>query len=98
MARYLILWTIDETRVPVSAKERAAMWEPFVTMVEQDQAKGISKDWGSCVGEMRGYSVAEGTEVEIANMLQQYVPFVHFEVHPAVSTGQVREVLKSLAQ
>jgi hypothetical protein len=97
MARYLILWQIDTARVPVSAQERAAMWEPFVSMVEQDQAKGTSKDWGSFVGEMRGFSIAEGTEVEIGNLIQQYVPYVHFEVHPVVSTAQVREVIKAMS-
>ncbi len=97
MGRYLILWQINETRVPENPKERAAMWEPFVSMVEQDQAKGISKDWGSFVGEMRGYSIAEGTEVEIGNLIQQYVPYVQFEVHPVVSTGQVREVIRAMS-
>ena len=97
MERYLVLWKIDETKVPLSPKERAAMWGPFMDMVEQDMGKGISKDWGSFVGEMRGYSIAEGSQIEIANMLQQYVPYVQFEVHPVASTGQVREVIKALS-
>lgn len=98
MARYLMLWQIDATRIPVSPQERASMWEPFVTMVEQDMKKGISKDWGSFVGELKGFAIAEGTEVEIDNLLQQYVPFVQFEVHPVVSTRQVREVIKALSR
>jgi len=97
MAKYLILWQIDGTKVPANPKERASMWEPFVNMVEQDMAKGISKDWGAFVGELRGYAIAEGTEVEIGNMLQQYVPYVQFEVHPVMATGPVREVIKALS-
>lgn len=67
-------------------------------IVKQDIKKGITKDWGAFVGEINGYTVAEGTEVEIANMLQQYVPFVHFRVHPIASVSQVDEVIKSLTK
>ncbi|HXZ94487.1 MAG TPA: hypothetical protein VEG28_01055 [Dehalococcoidia bacterium] len=98
MAKYLILWQIDGTKVPVSPQERAAMWDPFMSMVEQDLKTGISKDWGSYVGELRGFSIAEGTEVEIGNMLQRYVPYVQFEVHPVMPTRQVRQVIKALSQ
>jgi len=98
MGRYLILWELDQTRIPLSPQERAAIWDPFMDMVEQDIAKGISKDWGIFVGEVGGYISAEGTEVEIGNMLQQYVPHVQFKVHPVMSISQVREVIKALAK
>jgi hypothetical protein len=98
MAKYLVLWQIDESKVPASPQERADMWEPFVDMVEQDMKAGISKDWGSFVGELRGFSIAEGTEVEIGNMLQKYVPYVHFEVHPVITTRLVRQVIKALSK
>jgi len=34
--------------------------------------KGITKDWGAFTGKFYGYSVVEGTEVEILKQIQQY--------------------------
>jgi hypothetical protein len=96
MGKYLMLWEIDTTKVPVSPKERGAGWNALMEMVKQDIKKGMTKDWGAFVGEINGYSVAEGTEVEIGNMLQQFAPFVRFKVHPIASVSQVEEVIKAL--
>ena len=96
MGKYLLLWEIDETKIPVSPKERGAGWSALLQIVKQDIKKGMTKDWGAFVGEINGYSVAEGTEVEIGNMLQQFAPFVRFKVHPIASVSQVEEVIKAL--
>jgi hypothetical protein len=40
----------------------------------------------------------EGTEVEVMNALQQYVPFVHFKAHPIASVSQVDEMIKTLTK
>jgi hypothetical protein len=65
-------------------------------MIRKDIEKGLTKDWGSFVGETGGYAINEGTEVEVMNGLQQYVPFCIFKVHPIASESQVNEMLKSL--
>jgi hypothetical protein len=98
MGKYLILWEIDRARIPVSPKERGAGWNVLMEMVKQDIRKGITKDWGAFVGELNGYSIAEGTEVEIGTMLQQFSPFVHFKVHPIASVSQVEEEIKALTK
>jgi len=46
---------------------------------------------------MRGYVVAEGTEVEIGGFIQRYVPYVSFKTHPVASVSQVEEVTKNMA-
>jgi len=96
VARYLLLWEVDQTKIPVSPKERGTGWNMLLEIVKQDMKKGITRDWGAFVGESRGYSVLEGSEVEIGNALQQYVPFVRFEVHPIASVSHVDEVIKAL--
>ncbi len=96
MGKYLMLWEIDTTKIPVSPKERGAGWNVLMEMVKQDIKKGLNKDWGTFVGEVNGYAVMEGTEVEVMNALQQYSPFVHFKVHPIGSVSQVDEVIKTL--
>jgi hypothetical protein len=98
MGKYLMLWEIDTTKIPLSPKERGTGWNALMEMVKQDLKKGLLKDWGSFVGEMSGYSVHEGTEVEIMKGIQQFVPYVHFKVHPVASVSQVEEMIKALTK
>ncbi len=97
MGKYLVLWEVDPPKVPNSPQERGAAWAGLMSMVKQDMEKGISKDWGAFVGEPRGYSITEGTELEVMAMLQQYVPFVSFKVHPIASVSQVEEMIKAIS-
>ena len=96
MGKYLMLWELDTTRVPVDPKERGSGFELLMGAVKQDIQKGLMKDWGGFVGELNGYGVAEGSEVEIGNMMQQYVPFVSFKLHAIASVSQVDELVKAL--
>ena len=98
MGKYLTLWEIDQARVPVSPQERGTAWAAFMDIIKEDIKKGLIKDWGAFVGETRGYTVSEGTEVEIGNMSQKYVPFVIFEIHPVASVEQVDEIIKALTK
>lgn len=95
MARYLVLWEIDSARVPVDAKERSTAWLAMVEMVKADQKKGIAKDWGTFVGELKGYAIDEGTEVEVMNGLLQYTPYVKYEVHPIATLAQAEQSIKA---
>ena len=97
MAKYLMLWKMDNARTPVDPKERGAQFQLLVAMVNQDIQKGMMKDWGGFVGETNGYAVVEGTEVEIGKMIQQYAPFITFKTHAVASLSQVDEVLKALS-
>ena len=98
MARYLLLWEVAEDKVPIDPKERGAAWGMLVSLVEQDFKKGSLKDWGSFVGELNGYAVAEGTEVEIGTMVQQYIPFVLFTTHSVGSLSDMKAVVTALQQ
>jgi len=98
MAKYLVLWEIDTTRLPVSPKDRGTGWKALMEMVKQDMKKGLTKDWGAFVGELRGYAIDEGSELEVMNALQQYSPFVHFKVRPIASVNQVDEMIKALTK
>jgi hypothetical protein len=96
MGRYLTLWEVDQTKIPIDPKERGEGWGLLMAMIRQDIEKGIIKDWGSFVGEAKGYGVVEGTEVEVMKALQQYVPYCIFKMHPIATESQVNEMLKSL--
>jgi len=97
MPKYFMTWEIDTSKVPISREERAAAWGPMVAMVKQGMEEGRIKEWGAFVGEMSGYSIAEGTEVEIGVFNQQWVPFVNFKVHPVATVSELEEIIAKLA-
>jgi len=70
----------------------------MVDMIKQDLAEGREEDWGNFVGETRGYTIAERSEVDIAKDLQRFYPMVKFEVHQVASVDQVAELAKSLTE
>ncbi len=98
MARYLYLWEIDVTKIPIDPKERGNTWGLLLDVVRQDMEKGIAKDWGAFVGETNGYFVLEGDEVEVGLTTQQYVPYVSFKGFPIASIGDVNEVVSALSK
>jgi hypothetical protein len=97
MGKYLVLWEVDQTKIPIDPKERGDGWGFLMAMIRKDIEKGLTKDWGSFLGETRGYAVNEGTEVEVMNALQQYVPFCIFKVHPIATETQANEMIKALS-
>ena len=97
MGRYLLLWDLERTRVPIDPKERGVGFNMLLEMVKQDMKKGLTKDWGVFIGEHTGYSVVEGTEVEIMKQIQQYTPYVYFKVHPIGSVAQVEDMIKAMS-
>jgi len=97
MAKYLMLWEMDNARTPVDPKERGAGYQLLLATIKQDIQKGIMKDFGVFVGELDGYAVAEGTEVEIANAMEQYVPFITFKTRAVASVSQLGEIVKALS-
>jgi hypothetical protein len=96
MGKYLVLWEVDQTKIPINPKERGEGWGMLMAMVGQDIKKGITKDWGAFVGESSGYAINEGTEIEVMKSLQQFVPFCIFKVYPIATEGQVNEMIKGL--
>ena len=96
MGKYFMLWEVDQTKIPLDPKERGEGWSFLMAVVRQDIEKGLTKEWGAFLGETRGYSIIEGTELEVMTSLQQFVPFCKFEVHPAASESQVNEMIKAL--
>ena len=96
MGKYLVLWEVDQTKIPIDPKERGEGWSFLMAMVRQDIEKGLTKEWGAFLGETKGYSINEGTELEVMTSLQQYVPFCKFDVHPVASENQVNEMIKAL--
>lgn len=96
MGKYLVLWEVDWTRVPVDAKERNAAWLVLVETIKANMKKGFMKDWGTFPGQLKGYAIVEGTEVSVMTELTNAVPYVKHEAHAVATVAQVEEAIKAL--
>jgi hypothetical protein len=97
MARYLMLWELDRSRIPTDPKERAAAWTALTKMVKQDLAEGRAESWGSFIGGLKGYCLAQGDDVEIAAMVQKYTPYVYFQAFAVAGIETVETILRQMA-
>lgn len=98
MGKYLLLWELDVTKVPADPKERSAAWLMMLETVKKDLAAGIHLDWGTYVGEMKGYTITSDDEVTMIKRMQEFFPYLHFEAHPVMTLDQMVEVAKSIAK
>ena len=98
MAKFLILWEKDMTKMPTDLKELVSLQSKMLSMVNEELKSGGMKDWGKFAGENAGYAIAEGTEAEIEIGLARYIPYVKFKVQAILSASQVEEAFKALLQ
>ena len=96
MGKYMALWEVDQSNIPIDPKERADGWSMLMAMVRQDFEKGVLKDWGAFLAESNGYAVWEGSEIDVMKTIQQYVPFCIFDVHAIATEERVNEMLSSM--
>ena len=96
MAKFFISWSLDKSRIPVDQKERGAGWALLMDMIKDDRENGILQDWGAFPSEGKGYSIVEGSNLDVMKMTDRYVPYVNFEVCPVVSILEADEFLKHM--
>ncbi len=96
MGKYLLLWEVDQSRLPIGRKERGMGWRVLMKEVKEDIKSGKTKDWGAFVGEINGYSIFEGTRLELMIQLQKFAPWTIFEVHEIASVEEVDEMIEEI--
>ena len=96
MGKYLVLWEIDASRLPISRKERAAGWKALMNFIKEDIKDGVTLEWGSFVGELKGFAINEGDEVDLNVRLQKYSPFVSFKLHAITGVEQAEQLIEEM--
>ena len=100
MPRYLTLWEMDQSKMPVDPKERLALLKKMNDMTKRVLKEHPGAEWGAFVGESKGFSISSdsATALEMNVVAQTFVPYVQFKVYQAVSNEEFADVLKALAQ
>jgi len=98
MAKYLITWESDMSRVPTDPKERAAMRMKMLEMTKQNLKEGKISDWGIFLGGYKGYAIGQGSAIDMAIGTAQFSPYVTFNVQEVLSVDEMLEAVKSLME
>jgi len=100
MPRYISLWEMDTSRMPSDPKERLALLQKMIDMTKQSLKENPGSQWGTFVGENKGFSLSSegGTWQGMMKIQQMFAPYVHSKVYQAASIEEAEEVLKSMMQ
>ena len=97
MAKYFLTWEVVRERMADDPKTIAASWQMLAAQVRADLDSGRTIAWGAFPGGLAGYSVIEGTEMDVMAFTMQYAPYVSFDVRPVVGIEEVEEFLVAVA-
>jgi hypothetical protein len=96
MGRYLVIWEINNPRLPEDAQERAAAFKAAMQAVQAGIDSGMIKEWGAFLGLEKGFGVYEGSEVEVAAFLQQFAPWASDKVIPYVTAAELSAMVDAM--
>ena len=98
MARYMVLWEVEASRIPEDPKTKKALLLGFQEMVKKQLKEGIVKEWGAFVGERSGYIITEGKAVSLHTIAEGWVPFVKFTTKEIMTIDEVNKATKALPE
>ena len=96
MAKYLILWKSDNSKVPTDPKEAVALNMRQGEMTKQAMKEGKVTDWGLFPGGGGGYALAEGSALDVFTGSAQFMPYITFKVQEVLSIDEVMAAMKSM--
>ena len=96
MARYMVLWEVDTSRIPEDPKAKKAQHMGFQELVMKDLKEGVFKEWGAFAGELAGYTIFEGNAVDLHTLTARWFPFVKFKVNEFLTIDEVQKATKAL--
>lgn len=97
MAKYFASWEVVRDRMADDPKTIAAGWKMLMAMVKADLESGATKAWGAFPGTLSGYSIIEGTEMDVMRYTMQYAPHIAFDVRPLVDVTEAEEFINAAA-
>jgi hypothetical protein len=98
MARYMLLWEVDTSRTPEDPKTKKAQYLGFHDVVAKQLKEGLIKEWGLFVGEVCGYTIFEGSAVEVHTLIARWIPFTKFKVRELMTFDESLRSAKSLPE
>jgi hypothetical protein len=96
--KYVTFWEMDMSKFPADPKERTGVMMKLVEMTKQWKKDHPDSDWGSFIGEFKGFSTSTGSPQDMMKINLMFAPYVQFKVFQAASIDEVEELMKSMTQ
>jgi len=96
MAKYLILWETDRSRLPADPKETVAVLMKLTEGTKQAMKIGQLSDWGVYPSGFKGYVIAEGKAQDLNKMSLLFYPYITFTAQEVLTIDEGEKVLKSM--
>lgn len=98
MAKFHVLWEVDKANLPANPREKIGAILKLCAMMKEDMKSGLVSEWGS-FSNQHGYSIMNGTDVEICSGMVKYSNLIKFgEPTLVVSIDQSIEIYEKLAK
>ena len=99
MTKFKIEWEKNPSMMPDDTVKMVKINLSLLEMVKADLKSGKLADWGVYCNAFSGYCFIEGTEADIMPTLLRYMPYVLFDVKPAINVDQAIEAInKAVAE
>ncbi len=82
MGKFLLLWEMDNTRLPKSPEKQMTIFAWLINMARED-FKCSMIDWKGLISVRAGHTIFEGTNQEIEQVITKYDPYINFTIYPS---------------
>ena len=96
MARYLLLWEADESKIPLDPEERKMAWLAAIEMERENMKTRGTVDWGCFIGTTKGYSIHEGSKEDVINSTLMFIPYFKFQVFEVSNIDELENAIKNM--
>ena len=96
MSKYLVMWESNLNLIPADAQERIEMNMKMLEATKQMLSNGEAEDWGLFIGGGKGYAISEGDATKAFKNLQQFAPYIIFNVQEVMAVDEVLDALKTM--
>ena len=96
MPKYVNLWEMDMSRIPADPNECMMLLQKMTEMTKQVLKEHPGAQWGSFIGENKGFAVGEMSWQDIVKINQMFAPYVINKTYQAASIEELEGVLKSM--
>ena len=96
MAKYLILWEMDNSKWPADPEEQKSLIMKQIEMTKQGLVHSQLTDWGIFPGSNGGFAISEGDAATVMLGCQQFAPYCIFDVQTVLSIDEVEQAVKAM--
>jgi hypothetical protein len=94
MAKFLILWHLNPTAVPLDPAEHAKLNEMLYARIDNMLKKGEIMEFGFFLEGSSGYAISEGESADTFNLLTGFFPIIRFEPREIIPYKTGKEILR----